>query len=199
VTTSQQSEDMEGGIMRNDAKLKGLVRLSVCTLVLCLGFAWNANAGAEHEFVGAKKCSLCHKKPEQGEQYPIWEKGPHAKAYEVLGSDKAKEVGAALGIDDPQSSPKCLKCHSTAYYFTEARVTDKIEVSEAISCESCHGPGKDYMKKDVMKDREKAIAAGLQTPNEETCRRCHNPDSPGFESFDFIQRWEKIKHPIPKK
>jgi len=153
----------------------------------------------EHDFIGVQKCAICHKKPEQGEQYRIWSESKHAKAFETLGTPEAKEVAAKFGIDDPQKSGKCLKCHSTAYFFTESPVTDAIEPSEAISCESCHGPGKDYYKKSVMEDKEAAIEAGLIIPDEKTCVQCHNDTSPTFKPFDFKERYEKIKHPLPKK
>ncbi len=156
-------------------------------------------APLEHEFVGVKKCAMCHKKPDQGEQSVIWEKSKHARAYETLGTPAAKEVATKLGIADPQTSGKCLKCHSTAYYFTEAKVTEVIAVEEAISCESCHAPGKDYMKKNVMEDKAKAISLGLIIPDEQICRKCHNPESPAFKSFDYQENFEKIKHPVPKK
>lgn len=156
-------------------------------------------APLEHEFVGVKKCAMCHKKPDQGEQFAIWEQSKHARAYEVLGTPAAKETAAKLGIADPQTSGKCLKCHSTAYYFTEAKVTEAIPVEEAISCESCHAPGKDYMKKSVMEDKAQAISLGLIIPDEQTCRKCHNPESPSFKSFDYKESFEKIKHPVPKK
>ena len=154
---------------------------------------------AQHEFVGVKKCSMCHKKPERGDQYGIWLKSKHAKAFETLGTPEAKEAGAKRGVTDPQTSGKCLKCHSTAYGFSEAEVTDAIPVEEGVSCESCHGPGKDYMKKSVMEDQSAAIANGLVIPKEETCKKCHNEESPNFKPFNFKDRWEQIKHPVPKK
>ncbi|PIQ87028.1 MAG: cytochrome C554 [Candidatus Omnitrophica bacterium CG11_big_fil_rev_8_21_14_0_20_45_26] len=168
-------------------------------LTVFLWFAPPAMAESfAHEFIGAKKCSICHKKPEQGDQYGIWLNSKHAKAIETLGTPEAKEAGAKLGVDDPQTSGKCLKCHSTAYGFSEEMVTSFVPVEEGVSCESCHGPGKDYMKKSVMEDQDAAIAAGLVIPNEATCQKCHNPESPSFKSFDFHESWEKIKHPVPK-
>ena len=155
-------------------------------------------AQAEHEFVGVTKCSMCHKKPEKGEQFKIWQESKHAKAFETLKTPEAKEQAAKLGIADPSTSGKCLKCHSTAYGFTEAKVTDVIPVEEGISCESCHSPGKDYMKKSIMENKEEAIANGLVIPDEQVCRKCHNPEAPTFKDFNFKERWEKIKHPVPK-
>lgn len=173
------------------------VRVLVCFWVLT--FLNSATVGAQlaHEFIGASKCAICHKKPEQGEQYRIWQESKHAKAFETLGTSQAKEFASKLGIDDPQKSGKCLKCHSTAYGFSEARVTEAITVEEGISCESCHGAGKDYMKKSIMQDRDEAITKGLLIPDEKTCLKCHNQESPTFKAFDFNERWEKIKHPVP--
>ncbi len=153
----------------------------------------------DHDFVGVSKCSLCHKKADIGQQVIIWQGTAHAKAFETLGTPKAKELGAKLGVDNPQTSGKCLKCHSTAYGFTENKVTEKVPVQEGVSCESCHGPGKDYMRKSVMQDKQEAIANGLIMPDEKTCVKCHNSESPAMtKPFDFKQEWDKIKHPIPK-
>ena len=162
-----------------------------------LAVPWAA-AQFEHDFVGAAKCAICHKKPEQGEQYLIWQGSKHAKAYETLGTPEAKAQGAARGVEDPQTSGQCLKCHSTAYGFTEAVVAGTLPAEEGVSCESCHGPGKDYMKKSVMEDQEAAVAAGLIVPNEETCKKCHNSEAPTFKGFNFSEYWEKIKHPVPE-
>lgn len=152
----------------------------------------------EHEFIGAKKCGICHKKPEQGAQLAIWEKTKHAEAIETLKTPEAKEVGQKAGVTDPATDGKCLKCHSTSYSFTEQKVSDTIAVEEGVSCESCHGAGKDYMKKSVMENKQEAIAEGLVIPTEETCKKCHNEQSPTYKPFDFKESWDKIKHPLPK-
>src|SRR3989338_8648703 len=142
------------------AVINTVLVLGVCAVM----FLWGGEISivqAEHEFVGVAKCSLCHKKPEQGEQFKIWQETKHAQAFETLKTPEAKEQAAKLGIDDPSTSGKCLKCHSTAYWFSETKVTDVIPIEEGVSCESCHGPGKDYMKKSIMQDKEEAIANGL--------------------------------------
>jgi hypothetical protein len=161
-------------------------------------------------YVGAKACGICHKAEATGNQLAKWQAGPHAKAFELLGTPEAKAVGAKLGIDDPQKSPNCLKCHSTAYHWTEAVVTDKIKPEEGVSCESCHGPGKKYMPKSIMEDRQKSIAAGMIYPASQSCELCHNDQNPTWNpekyttkdgkkvGFDFEQAFEKIKHPNPQ-
>jgi hypothetical protein len=162
-------------------------------------------------YVGAKICGMCHKKDESGNQLALWQKGPHAKAYELLGTPEAKAVGGKLGIADPQKSGKCLKCHSTAYNFTESIQTEKIEPEDGVTCESCHGPGKKYMAKSVMEDHNKSVANGMIYPaKEKSCTLCHNDTSPTWKAdrytakdgkkvgFDAGQAYEKIKHPNPK-
>jgi len=126
--------------------------------------AWTApvvRAAEPAHLVGVKKCKMCHNKASTGNQYQKWVDGPHSKALKTLAGKEAKAVAAELGIADPQKSGKCLKCHSTAYYFTEKVQNEKIAVAESVSCESCHGPGKNYKAKSVMQNRAKSIAKGM--------------------------------------
>lgn len=162
-------------------------------------------------YVGLKTCGMCHKKDATGNQFAKWQAGPHAKAYETLASDESKAAAEKLGIADPQKSGKCLKCHSTAYNFTEEVQTDKIEVASGVTCQSCHGPGKKYKSKTVMQDRQKCIENGMVHPATESCALCHNEESPFWNperyttkdgkkvGFDAEQAYEEIKHPNPEK
>jgi hypothetical protein len=162
-------------------------------------------------YTGVKICKMCHKKAEDGAQFQKWADGPHAKAYENLGSPEAKEIAKKLGIDDPQKSGKCLSCHSTAYNLTEEIKSTGIPVEEGVSCESCHGPGKNYKKIEIMKDREQSIANGMIHPaKEKSCTVCHNEKSPTWNperyttkdgqktGFDADAAYEKINHDNPK-
>ena len=190
---------------------KLVIILPVCALLA--GPAVENGLARERDpanYVGIKSCRMCHKKKSTGDQYGKWQKGPHAKAYEVLASAEAKATAAKLGIDDPQKSGKCLKCHSTAYHWTEEIKTEKISVEESVTCESCHGPGKKYKKKSVMKDRKKCIDNGMIYPATKSCTLCHNKEAPSWRAdryetkdgkkvgFDIEQAYEKIKHPNPK-
>ena len=166
--------------------------------------AWDAK-----NLIPTKQCALCHKNANVGNQVAALEKGPHAKALETLKGEKAKEIGAKLGIADPSSSGKCLKCHSTAYGFTEEKVAT-VELAAGVECQSCHGPGALYKGKDKhAKDPAKAVAEwGMIKPTKEnTCVRCHNAENPTNNpeaytlkdgtktNFDFDQAYEKMKHP----
>jgi Cytochrome c554 and c-prime len=166
--------------------------------VLSISFTSTAAERDPANYVGVKTCAICHKKDDVGNQFGIWEKSPHAKAFETLGTPAAKEIGKKAGVDDPQKSGKCLKCHSTAYNFTESVATEKIKPEDSVTCESCHGPGKKFMSKSTMEDRQKAIAAGLVYPATESCKLCHNSESPTFKGFDEKAMVAKIAHPDPK-
>ena len=154
---------------------------------------------ADHAFVGADKCKMCHNAAPKGAQYMKWSESPHAKALTALGSEEAKKIAASKGIADPTKAPECLKCHVTGFTAPADKKTEKYKAEEGVSCESCHGPGGDYWQMAVMKDPAKAAAAGLLTPDEATCKKCHNSESPTFKSFDFASMKATIAHPNPQK
>jgi len=163
----------------------------------------SAEEEAKRGFVGVGKCKTCHKTEAQGEQHPIWLKGPHAKAYEVLASDEAKAVAKEKGIEDPQTADDCLKCHVTGHGVAAELLGAKYLATDGVGCESCHGPGADYYKKKTMvaamTGEIEAASVGLVTPDEKTCTACHNEDSPTFKGFDFEKMVAKIAHPIPEE
>lgn len=191
--------------------MKTTLFMSIALTVAFVSAGWS-QTGAASKLVGTKKCAMCHKKEEAGNQYGKWQAMAHSKAYELLGTEEAKAVGAKLGIENPQTSGACLKCHSTAYYFTETKQTEAVAIEDGVSCESCHGPGEDYKKKTTMENHDEAIAAGLVYPaKEKSCTLCHNDTGPTWNpgrytlpdgtqtGFDATQAYEKIKHDRPAK
>jgi hypothetical protein len=160
-----------------------------------------AGEGA-HQYVGAKKCKMCHMSKSKGAQFKIWQDSAHAGAYHTLTTDKAKEVYAKAvpgGTDNPAELDKCLSCHSTGYGAAAEAFAETFDKTEGVGCEACHGPGSDYQKMSVMKDKDQSIAAGLVVPNAETCTGCHNEKSPTYKDFDFDTFLAKIAHPAPEK
>ena len=180
------------------------ILLSAIALVAFLGasFAsYDAAAGEKHTYIGATKCRTCHKKPEVGEQFVLWEKSKHAQAYAALASDKAKEIAAAKGIDNAQEADECLKCHVTGHGAAAELLGTKYDKTEGVTCESCHGAGGDYYKKKtmvaIMSGEIEGASLGLTIPDEKNCVTCHNEESPTFEGFKFEEMVKKIAHPIP--
>ena len=173
--------------------------LILVSLAMVAGAAYAE--GTKGEIVGADSCKMCHKTPKSGDQYGIWTNSKHAKAFEALASDEAKKIAADKGLGDPQAAPECLKCHTvTGFLGADVKVaaTTKYTTAEGVSCEACHGAGSLYKGMAVMKDRAKAVAAGLAEPKgAEFCTQCHNENSPTFKSFDYEKAWESIKHTVP--
>ncbi|MCI0587271.1 MAG: cytochrome c family protein [Planctomycetes bacterium] len=184
-----------------------LLPLLPASLALSLAFAAPQEPGKpaggekpDHQYIGVDKCKLCHIKKTTGEAYTIWKKAKHAKAFETLGSDAAKEIGRKLGIEDPQKSEKCLRCHSTGYGAKPEAFAATFKPTEGVGCEACHGPGSGYHKEEVHgKSREAGLAAGLRIPDEKTCVQCHNQDSPSHKDFKFEEFKKQIDHSNPQK
>ena len=154
-------------------------------------------AQSEHNYVGAAVCGRrpCHGNPETGNQYEIWQNSAHAGAYNTLSTPEALAIGSERGIENPQQSGECLSCHITEY--DASNIEDSYVPNLGIQCESCHGPGSDYKNLRIMRDREQAIINGLIIPDEQTCLRCHNENSPNFASFDYGEMLSRIQHSNP--
>lgn len=128
--------------------MKRGILCAVCIAVVMV--AATVSIAQEHEYVGHDKCKMCHKV-----QHGSWMETTHAKATE-----------AAKNATDREYSAECLSCHAT----------NSTEDLPGVQCEACHGPGSDYKKMSIMKDREKSIANGLIIPSQELCDTCHVGD-----------------------
>jgi hypothetical protein len=184
-------------------------RIAVVVLVIALMLALSAMSIAQekteapaktaHKFIGAAKCKMCHNSPAKGEQFKKWTESKHAKAFETLATPEAKAVGAKAGVDNPQTSEKCLVCHITAFSAPAELKDASFTQTEGVSCEACHGAGSDYKDMKTMKDHAAAVAAGLNATPEKSCVGCHNEKSPTFKGFKFEEMWPKIAHSYPEK
>lgn len=166
-------------------------------LVLVAGLA-----PAQNKYVGTKMCKACHNTAKMGKQYDVWSKTKHAEAYKTLLTDKANEIAKSKGITKPAAeAPECLECHAKP---VDPKLADRgYDAKDGVQCETCHGAGSAYKNMVVMKDKAKAIAAGLTdfkdtATTEKWCKTCHNEKSPTFKGFKFDEMWGKIKHSVPK-
>ncbi len=167
------------------------------------GAAWGAEAKEEKapekapekaqviSYLGMKKCKMCHKN-----QYESWAKTPHAASLKNLAAAKPEAVqkmADALGVKiegKPELAPACLSCHVTGYGLEGGYTVEKgkEDMSDAVTCEECHGPGSLHMKA-KKEDKAKTIAG---QPGEAKCRTCHTKEmSP---EFDFKKYSEKGVH-----
>lgn len=167
-------------------------------------------AAKPNRFVGAAKCKTCHGKEPIGNQYAVWARSAHAKAFETLASEKAKQWASERGIADPQAADECVKCHVTGHGVEKARLPLKHDPALGVQCEACHGAGSGYYKKKIMMDRDLAVSKGLVLQSEAVCTTCHNDESPAWDparytradgskvGFDYEQAVEAIAHPVPE-
>src|SRR5438552_3040404 len=88
-----------------------------------------------HAYVGAEKCAkMCHSDTKTGDQYGKWLTTAHAKAYQNLGAEKAKELAKAKGIADPQKAPECLRCHVTGHGAPADKLAEAYKAEDGVTC-----------------------------------------------------------------
>lgn len=157
-------------------------------------------------YIGSAMCKNCHDGADKGDAYTHWTKTGHAKAYETLASDKAKEVGKKLGIDEPQKSEQCLKCHVTAYGLDKKEIKASFKIEMGVQCETCHGPGEAHQKKRFAEAMKPGTAPSAITADEiqsgrsiETCTKCHTKESPTYKPFCLKERMQHVEHLDPRK
>ena len=155
----------------------------------------------DRKYEGVLRCKMCHKREKKGMQYEIWTGSSHSKAYLILGTPEAKEIAGMYGVKNPQEDLKCMICHATGFDAPPELQGRKFDITEGVGCESCHGAGGDYYRSKVMRGLRKGSikpeSVGLIYPDENTCKKCHNPENHTSKEFIYEERWAKIAHPIP--
>ena len=179
--------------------LSPLVAIGFLFLISTPGIAGDKPA---NKYVGVKTCAPCHKNEKTGNQFGVWQKTKHAEAYQALTTAKANEIAKTRGSKKSAvETQECLECHTIT---ADVALCDKnFDAKDGVQCEVCHGSGSAYKSIGTMKDKSKAIAAGLaeykdDAAIEKKCRTCHNEKSPSYKEFKFKEFWEKIKHPTKK-
>ncbi len=185
--------------------------LPVC--LVFFGLSLPVAAGEEPDYVGVEKCRTCHEKELMGDQVGVWFEGPHRRAHETLLGQESASIAKRLELEGPaHESDACLRCHLTAFGVSPLRIANLLAPDDGVQCESCHGPGRDYRKKKIMSEREKAEKKGLWDAGHDAsiCLGCHNPESPTFDplryrladgttvGFDFEIAKGRIPHAIPE-
>ena len=87
--------------------------------------------------VGPNACAECHK-----QEAAAWKGTHHFKTFrEMPRNTEANEIAEKMGVRRIKSESLCLNCH-----FTVQQKDNKEEPVAGITCESCHGAGKDWIK-----------------------------------------------------
>ena len=150
------------------------------------------------KYAGQKTCKSCHSGEDKSKVHEKWAGGPHAGAFATLATAEAKKIAKEMGIDDAQKSPKCLKCHVTAF-DVDKKLTKKIKHEDGVQCETCHGAGDNHKKarmKAAMKKDDSPPPAGEISVGRDAalCKKCHNEESPTYKPFCFKASMKKIEH-----
>jgi hypothetical protein len=183
------SNFVKGTIMKYT--ISAIVLFAFLLLITIPGLAEDKTT---NKYVGVKTCSMCHKV-----QFAVWEKSKHAEAMKTLSSPKAAEIAKTKGLKKSAAeSEECLSCH--IINAKAADVDKNFDAKQGVQCETCHSAGSAYKVMSTMKDKAKAITAGLtefkdEASIEKFCKKCHNEKSPTFKEFKFKDSWAKIKHP----
>ncbi|MEW5854554.1 MAG: cytochrome c family protein [Myxococcota bacterium] len=143
--------------------------LTLAGMTLAGVMAGGRESAEESEYVGAAQCSQCHQA-----EYEAWQKSAHARALERLSEAERKD-------------PRCRQCHTTA--------PDENDPALAgVQCEACHGRGRYYSARWIMKDPELRQTLYMERGNAETCARCHNDTAPSIRPFDYATKMQLIRH-----
>lgn len=187
--------------MKTNDKIVFLILSGIISILL-----FNADKNisqTKNKYVGVNTCiGACHKTETQGNQLEVWQNSKHAGAFLTLQTLQADSIALSKGFNTPASeTPECIKCHVLGNDIDESELAGSFDKAQGVQCESCHGPGSEYKKLSVMKERETAIENGLiiHKEKEKFCISCHNPESPTFFEFNYEPMWEMIAHYKPKE
>ncbi len=156
------------------------------------GRATHVSAGAQElEYVGSRACRRCHLR-----EYRSWQRSKHAAIFDLLAPGVRPEAKAKVNLQpevDYRETELCLNCHTVGYGTPSGfRSVEETPDLVGVGCETCHGPGSQYILDEVMGDEnldhsfDEVIAAGLIYPvPEEVCTQCHTDPSTPFNPEIF--------------
>jgi len=114
------------------------LKLMMAFAVVLIASAGMASASSHSaNVVGPNACAECHKT-----ETANWKTTLHFNTFREMPRRKAtKAIAKKMGIKRVKSNSLCLDCH-----FTTQIIKGKPKPVSGISCESCHAPGKKWIK-----------------------------------------------------
>ncbi len=121
----------------------------------------SAQTGWDHtDIVGPDECAECHKAETE-----VWRGTHHFATFrEMPRRREATEIARNMGLRRIKEGSLCLDCHFTT---TQTRRGGPREAISGISCESCHGPAKDWVK---VHSEYSGLKEGQETPQQISAR-----------------------------
>jgi len=180
-------------------------RALACVALFCAfvaGAAPSTDTSEPQKYIGPGSCAAtsCHGsvKPVAGSrilqnEYSTWIlQDKHSRAYQALTGDVGQRMGRILKLNaSAEQAPKCLACH-VLNTIPEQRGRP-FEISEGVSCESCHGPASAWLGPHTTRDwpHEKSVALGMRDTRNvihrtELCLECHLGTREKFVDHEMI-------------
>jgi hypothetical protein len=176
--------------------------LGACFFVSTVPASANNDSSEPIKYIGPGACAAtsCHGsvKPVAGSrilqnEYSTWIlQDKHSRAYQALTGDIGERMAGILKLGaKAEESPKCLACH--ALYTTLEQRGRPFEISEGVSCESCHGPASAWLGPHATRGwpHEKSVANGMKDTRNvihraNLCLECHLGTKEKFVDHEMI-------------
>ena len=123
---------------------------------------WMELAAAAENVLLPGRCGECH-----AAEYDVWKGTAHATGFATLHrSARAREIARNLGLrlisrSSGGAAPVCLRCH-----YTPTLRRGHLRAGAGVSCESCHGPARDWVSihnNYGVSTADRQVAARLET------------------------------------
>ena len=157
----------------------------VMTVTLLYGSRELICAEISPKFLGANSCasSGCHGGGGQNQnQFLAWSlRDVHSqRPFATLTTARSKQIADALQIKDPAADNRCTSCHAPLHEVPSVLRGPDFQVTEAVSCESCHGPAEHWLRSHTRPDYTHAnrVASGMRDLKNlyvraNSCVACH--------------------------
>jgi len=111
---------------------------SVLAILALVHLSLRAGASPEPEkLIGPDTCGECHEK-----EVEAWKTTRHSLGFDDLHkNERAKEIQGKLGIRRLKTAEACIGCH-----YTMGTERGRLRAVAGVSCESCHGAARDWVK-----------------------------------------------------
>lgn len=148
-----------------------------------------ASASEPNQFLGAQSCasSSCHGGADtKSNQNLIWSQhDPHSKSFATLITARSERIAESLNITNAAKNARCTVCHAPFATVPADLAANVLDPAEGVSCETCHGMAKTWLRSHTRKDFSHAdkVATGmrdLRSPYDRAnaCVACHQNVDP---------------------
>jgi hypothetical protein len=125
-------------------------------------------------------------------EYSTWViQDKHSKSFQSLQNPVSVRMAKILGLPRADTAEKCLACH--ALFVRPSEKGREFDLSDGVSCESCHGPASAWLGPHAVKNfaRQQSVALGMYDTSNliqraEKCNSCHVGDGTKWVDHEMI-------------